>query len=411
MNRIAILACIVALGSAGHCLPAQANTLFVNSTADSGTACTLRNAIDNANNNAQTHSGCVTGSGADTITFDASVFSTPQTITVTSTLPKLTDSATTTIDGGNLVTVSGGDAVPVFVVGNPSSQGTGSAVFRDIEISHGNTTSYGGGLRMAGASLELDHVAFYRNTAGLGGSGLLVSSGTTTIDNSIFRLNSGDAGSIGGGVYFLGSNGADLTISNSTFYSNSGAAGGGLAASYGGTVTVTNSTFAANSASDGSAISNDEPSSPVTTITLDYVTIAGANVATDPTYPGSAIDVRTYSVVNISNSIVADNTGGECRINAFHGGFNDLGNNFFGDASCNGTANGNPMLGSLAYGAGLTPTMSPLDGSPLINAANCEVAVTTDQRGIERPQNGGCDIGAVEVEAFIFADGFEIINN
>ena len=48
--------------------------------------------------------------------------------------------------------------------------------------------------------------------------------------------------------------------------------------------------------------------------------------------------------------------------------------------------------------------MLPQPGSPLLDAvatADCQAGsaagVTTDQRGISRPQGTGCDIGAVEV--------------
>lgn len=46
--------------------------------------------------------------------------------------------------------------------------------------------------------------------------------------------------------------------------------------------------------------------------------------------------------------------------------------------------------------------MLPLTGSVLIDAiptAACDPTVTVDQRGVTRPQIGGCDVGAVEVEA------------
>ncbi|MGA9333513.1 MAG: hypothetical protein WBV39_04480, partial [Rudaea sp.] len=254
MNRInATLACLFALGCAGHWAKVQANSIVVNSTADSGSACTLRNAIDNANNNAQTHSGCTAGSGADTITFDSGVFSSPQTITVASTLPQLTDTATTTIDGGNVVTVSGNNAVQVFWVGDLSN-GNGSAVLRNLVISNGKGSGYGGGMFMTGTTLTLDHVTFSNNTTGLGGGGLASQNGTTTINDCVFTGNS-TATYIGGGYYFSGTTGVTADIRNSTFTGNSAGSGGGaIVTAYGGTVTVTNSTFSGNTAGNyGSA--------------------------------------------------------------------------------------------------------------------------------------------------------------
>src|SRR5262249_12736519 len=56
--------------------------------------------------------------GADTITFDGSVFNTPRTITLTSGPLTLTDTATTTIvgPGANLLSVSGNHASRVFLI-------------------------------------------------------------------------------------------------------------------------------------------------------------------------------------------------------------------------------------------------------------------------------------------------------
>ena len=65
---------------------------------------------------------------------------------------------------------------------------------------------------------------------------------------------------------------------------------------------------------------------------------------------------------------------------------------------------GNPDLAPLAGNGGPTQTRLPQTGSPLIDGvpvASCQAdgatGVTTDQRGVTRPQGTGCDIGAVEV--------------
>jgi IPT/TIG domain len=67
-----------------------------------------------------------------------------------------------------------------------------------------------------------------------------------------------------------------------------------------------------------------------------------------------------------------------------------------------------PKLGPLQSNGGLTQTMLPLPGSPVIDAASATSGVTTDQRGDPRtvklgftePSGGdGTDIGAVELQA------------
>jgi hypothetical protein len=58
--------------------------------------------------------------------------------------------------------------------------------------------------------------------------------------------------------------------------------------------------------------------------------------------------------------------------------------------------NTNPQLGPLADNGGPTQTMSPLIGSPAIDAGTDSGCPATDQRGVARPQGASCDIGAVE---------------
>src|SRR3981081_4119436 len=92
-----LLAGLLGVGAA-H---AAGATIVVNSSADSATAadgvCTLREAINNANANADTTSGgCVAGSSDDTITFASTVAGT---ITLASTLPTITDAAGLILQG------------------------------------------------------------------------------------------------------------------------------------------------------------------------------------------------------------------------------------------------------------------------------------------------------------------------
>ena len=65
-----------------------------------------------------------------------------------------------------------------------------------------------------------------------------------------------------------------------------------------------------------------------------------------------------------------------------------------------------PNLGALGANGGPTNTQVPQTGSPLINVIPIPACgapppgnITTDQRGVTRPQQTGCEIGAVEVLA------------
>ncbi len=306
-----------------QCAYAQAANIVVNSTADSGGSCTLRNAIQNAVNNNQTNSGCAAGSGVDTITFDPTVFATPQTIIVGSTLPQLTDSSTTTIDGGNNVTISGQGSVQIFWIGNLSN-GAGSVVLRNLVIANGNANGsggngyYGGGIQMVGTSLELDHVTFSGNSASFGGGGFFTQSGTTTVNDCIFTGNTLPTAP-GGGAY---DSGGTLNVSNSTFVGNSADSGAGIFAGSG-TVSVTNSTFNGNSSNRGSAIRNFGSAA----MTIDYVTISG-NSATS--FGGGAMSQESSGALTLHNSIVANNSNSDC----YSSSFTNAGQNFLGDNCC-----------------------------------------------------------------------------
>ncbi len=57
-----------------------------------------------------------------------------------------------------------------------------------------------------------------------------------------------------------------------------------------------------------------------------------------------------------------------------------------------------PQLSELGDFGGRTPTMILLNNSPAHNGGNNNTCTEIDQRGIARPQDGQCDIGAVEME-------------
>ena len=216
------------------------STIEVTTTADEdGTnpgACSLREAIIAANTDS-TYGGCSAGSGTDTITF-SSLFNTPQTIMLTSTL---TISSNMTIDGpgAGLLTISGNHTVRVLYV-NSSAITTIQAV----TIANGNApwSSSGGGIYSEG-TLTVSDIRFSGNSAESGGG---LATGNTTLTTVTHATFSGNSASIGGGITngLLGT----LTITNSILSGNSASrSGGGIYSSYG-TVTITNSTISGNSA-------------------------------------------------------------------------------------------------------------------------------------------------------------------
>ena len=88
-----------------------------------------------------------------------------------------------------------------------------------------------------------------------------------------------------------------------------------------------------------------------------------------------------------------------------------MGYNIVGDGTGTGFVNGvnndqvgvDPLLKPLANNGGNTPTIGLQPTSPAINkipTTDCTdqsgEAVTSDQRGVARPQAGACDVGAYE---------------
>jgi hypothetical protein len=109
--------------------------------------------------------------------------------------------------------------------------------------------------------------------------------------------------------------------------------------------------------------------------------------------------VWTDGTLNIANTIVSDNEFDT------KGVFASQGNNLIGATSQSSGWVGSdltgvdPNLAPLAENGGLTRTRLPLPSSLAISRASTMASITTDQRGIARPQGVAPDIGAVERQA------------
>src|SRR5439155_25705222 len=138
-----------------------------------------------------------TTGGDETIVFDSTVFSTPQTITLTGGQLELSDTTgTETITGPAAgVTISGNNTSRVFAID------TGvSAALSGLTITGGSTGTQGGGLDNSGTT-TLTNCTIMGNsvTNFTGGGGGLYDTGTTTLTNSTASGNAtGDHGAGGG---------------------------------------------------------------------------------------------------------------------------------------------------------------------------------------------------------------------
>lgn len=275
-----------------------------------------------------------------------------------------------TLDGGRLLTISGGGLRQVFIV-----NGGETATFQNLTIADGKDApdSYGGGIANNGGTVTVTNSTLTNNSAGVGG-GICNNGGTVTVTNSTFANNYSNAyHDWGGGIYNYS---GTLTIANSTFANNYAYFGGSGIFNEGGALTITNSTFANNSGLFGGGILN---------------------------YSGA---------LTVTNSTFANNRGGDCLNSGMIGTEK---NNLIRDTGANacGLTNGihgdiiglDPKLGALANNGGPTQTMALLHGSPAIDKgdnATCAASLVNgvDQRGYPRFPAGDpiCDIGAYEVQ-------------
>jgi hypothetical protein len=216
-------------------------------------------------------------------------------------------------------------------------------------ISGNHTPDQGGGIFSDGPLTITDSTISGNMSTADEGGGIFIENGALTIVNSTISGNA--ASSSGGGIFNNPPVGSanSVRILNSTITANSGSAGGGVATFDPGVIALRNTVLAGNSGQSGSPDANGTLSSEGFDLIGDT---AGA-------------------------TIVGDTTG-----------------NITGQA---------PGLAPLADNGGPTETHALLAGSPALDAGDPNGCVdaagaplTTDQRGVPRPQGPRCDMGSFE---------------
>jgi len=240
----------------------------------------------------------------------------------------------------------------------------------------GNSAACGGGFYLNGGATITDSTITGNSVSTCGGGidnlGSLAIAGSTLNDN--FATNNSGRQASGGGIYNLGT----LTVADSTFNGNStGSNGGGIYNAAG--LTITNSTLSGNSAlTAGGGIY----SSPQYTTKL-YGTIVANSGTLGGDLSGSFIG--SYNLIDDGTWVGT--------------GLTTANKNILGSSS-NAI---NPLLTSLGNYGGTTQTMALLPGSPAIDAGAAFAwpdsnPITTDQRGLPRPQGSTSDIGAYQLQ-------------
>lgn len=321
--------------------------------------CTLRAALEQANALA----------GPDDVTVPKGTY-------VLTVAAPLTITSAVTVTGPGAVVDAGGDSGALYLAGSAATVTgltfTGAGTAPAVIASNGDDV--------------LDGVTIRGNTyTGVGnvfGGGLLVNgtsilrlTGSAITGN---RLN-GEDGALGAGVYV--SKDASLIAVRTTIADNHAVASDPGSQSFGGGVLNAGSTA------------------------LRHVTLAGNSIAAGSAAGGGG-NLWTGNAaqpIALEDSIVtggltygfAGNCGGPAVVPS--------GRNLDSDGTCGLPAPNlsgvDPVLDGLGAHGGGTPSLPPLLGSPVVDAAAGCGAGTTDQRGNPAPSGAACDIGAAELGA------------
>jgi CSLREA domain-containing protein len=350
----------------------------------------------------------------------------------------LTDGTAPAVEGGGGLAVSLGSTVTA----------SGLTVSGNATASTGGGVLNSGTLTISGSSITGNTTATSAVFAGAG----ISSSGTTSIDSSSVSGNSvtspddasDGSGVDGGGV--LQRNGATLTVTDSTISGNvinsldptkhpsgagiavidanlvlrrsalsgnisgggSGAAGGALGfldIAADNTLTIENSTFSGNAASSASSVGG------AIRINKGLTKIANATFTNNTATFGRAIfwnkQGQADSSVTLRGTLLQENGTDECS--APQGPLTSAGHNIDRGTSC-ALATGTDQQSTTATLSGLANNGGPtqthaISGAVAVDdipAAQCfdttgTTLLSTDQRGVQRPQGTDCDVGAYEL--------------
>ena len=306
----------------------------------------------------------------------------------------------------------------------------GSLSGNHVSLTGSNGDSGGGAIYSGGADVRITGATLNSNSAtlsGLGdvyenGGGAIYFNGTnlTLKSDTLDRNSASNSGAwdSGGGAIFIENASMSLTASTvsqnkATITDNAGGGGGGAIyndGEVGDVVTLLNDTISDNTLRSakgrsryanigGGAIHNGYSA----TATFSFVTLArnrsnrmgGAIINTD----------KLFGSVILRGTLITGNSAPSCVGRFRTGGYNlqSATRSTCGLTGANDRVGVNPLVAPLANNGGRAPTQALLPGSPAIDTiplAQCiaisGARVTFDERGIERPQGAGCDIGAYE---------------
>ena len=404
------------------------------------------NAVIATNSGGQSGGGGVLiggGNGNLTIT-DSSI--TGNTVTVDA-VDAVALSQVTSNDGGGGVHVNGNDLILTssIVSGNTvtSTNSYGESGGGGVYVDNGDIVATDSTIssNVANVTTTTDPTRIASNQGG-GGiyqdghditlSGTTLAGNTTTVIGETTPPLTGEipyATNGGGAIYQFGNR---LAIANSTLSGNvatvpaTARSGGGAIFDDGNATSITNTTIAGNTANVGPSqdqtYGDTNGGGGILFVTVrDGIDLANATIAGNaaPQATGGGIlahnNIDSQMQVSVTGSIIATNSSGTASAANCATAFaviTSRGYNLADDTanSCGFTATGDliaaPQLGALQANGGATATMALAATSPAVHAGaptGCTSALggalTTDQRGVTRPQPAGsrCDIGAYEL--------------
>ncbi len=371
-------------------------------------ACSLREAITNANNNDQSGSkACVAGEpGIDYIMVDPELGG--GTIALTSTLPIITEAlqiyGPVPNHAGGLTLDGMGSFRILQAEGSVPQDFTVTLV--DLSFVQGRTNAIGeGGAGIWAFNTNLDvYNANVRDNMTLGtesgGAGISVREGNASLSRTTVANNTTTQEDSPGGGVFVRNGNANITGStisgNLTMGDLSG--GGGVAVSIG-NIAVSNSTFSGNTTlginSHGGGIRSINSNISLLHTTLFHNSsegtgLDGANVHFFT--PADTFSLRNSLIVHPNPADSSCSKQADVAISSLAT-----------DTSCTGiaTPEGNIALGELKLNGGPTATHEPGPFSDALETADQNFCSPVDQRGSPRPFPAGklCDIGSHEVNA------------
>jgi len=218
------------------------------------------------------------------------------------------------------------------------------------------------------------------------------------VELNALNLTEGRSTSNGGAIWNRGT----LTLRNCTVSDSEAPSGGGIYNRNGGRLVLENTTVSDNLATNSGGGIESPNQNGLQALTLIHSTVASNESLDD----GGGISGR---LEHLENSIIADNTapGTGADFERTGGSTNLAGVSLVGDLAGSGLSIGSSLregparLAPLADYGGGTPSMPPLPGSPVIDAAvMLGSKPALDQRGATRPNGPLPDIGAVEAFPF-----------